>query len=295
MDYLVKAFGFDGQVRAYAAVTTATVGEAERRHHTWPTASAALGRTLTAALLLGATLKSEENLTVKIEGNGPLGVILADANAKGEVRGYVTNPQTHLDLTASGKLDVGGAVGSEGMLTVTKDLGMRDYFSGQVPLVSGEIGDDFTYYLVKSEQIPSSVGVGVLVAPDNSIQAAGGFMIQLMPGTSEETIAEIEAHLKTIIPVSQMIRQGMTPEDMLAEVLGKNTVNILEKMPVQFKCRCSKEKITGALVSLGNDEIEDIIATDGKAEAQCHFCNEIYQFSLEELETMRDSVKHSNN
>lgn len=289
-DYLVKALGFDGQVRAYAVVTTDTVGEAERRHHTWPTASAALGRTLTAGLLLGGTLKGEENLTIKIEGNGPLGAILVDANAKGEVRGYVMNPQTHLNLTEHGKLDVSGAVGSEGMLTVTKDLGMRDYFSGQVPLASGEIGEDFTYYLVKSEQIPSSVGLGVLVAPDNSIQAAGGFMLQLMPGVSEETITEIEEHLKTITPISQMIQKGMTPEDMLTDILGKGNVTLLENMPVQFKCRCTKERISSAIISLGKEEMDDIIQTDGKAEAQCHFCNETYFFTQEELEAMRDSM-----
>lgn len=286
-DYLVKALGYNGQVRAYAAATTETVGEAQRRHITWPTASAALGRTLTAGLLLGTMLKGDEKITIKIEGGGPLGAILVDANANGEVRGYVTNPQTHLDLTKLGKLDVAGAVGCDGLLTVAKDIGMRENFTGQVPLISGEIGEDFTYYLTTSEQIPSSVGLGVLVAPDNSILASGGFMLQMLPDASEETITEIETHLKTLTPVSTMIQQGLTPEQILEQVLGKDHVQILEKMPVQFKCQCSKDRIASALVSLGKNELEDIIATDGQAEAQCHFCNEKYQFSKEELEKLK--------
>ena len=240
-DYLVKALGYNGQVRAYAVSTTETVGEAQRRHYTWPTASAALGRTMTAGVMLGAMLKGEEKLTIKIEGGGPIGVILVDSNAKGEVRGYVTNPQTHVDLNEQGKLDVRGVVGTNGMLTVVKDIGLRDYFTGQTPIVSGEIGDDFTYYLVTSEQVPSSVGVGVLVNPDNSIKAAGGFILQLMPGTDEETIIAIEERLKNLTPISKMIEAGMTPEDILEELLGQGNVKILEKMPVSFVCQCSKE------------------------------------------------------
>lgn len=290
-DYLVKALAYNGQVRAYGALTTETVGEAQRRHYTWPTASAALGRTMTAGLLLGAMLKGEERLTIKIDGKGPLGVILVDANAKGEVRGYVTNPQTHLDLNAKGKLDVSGAVGSEGTLSVVKDMGMRDYFTGQVPLVSGEIGEDFTYYLVTSEQVPSSVGLGVLVNPDNSIQASGGFMIQIMPGAVEETIADIEDRLNKIVPVSQMIEQGLSPEEMLAQILDSENLQILEKLPVSFQCSCSKERVSGALVSLGREEIQDMIETDGQAEAQCHFCNDKYLFSREELEELQDQAK----
>lgn len=290
-DYLVKALGYNGQVRAYAVSTTETVGEVQSRHCTWPTASAALGRTMTAGLMLGAMLKGDEKLTIKIEGGGPLGVILVDGNAKGEVRGYVTNPQTHLELNELGKLDVSGAVGSDGLLTVVKDIGMRDYFTGQVPLVSGEIGEDFTYYMAKSEQVPSSVGLGVLVNPDNSIQASGGFMIQMLPGAEDETIAEIEERLKTIVPVSKMIQEGLTPEEILFQILGENHVQILDKMPVQFKCQCSRERICDALVSLGKKEIEEIMETEGQAEAQCHFCNERYHFSKEELEEIRDEAK----
>ncbi|MFF2855937.1 Hsp33 family molecular chaperone HslO [Peribacillus sp. NPDC058002] len=290
-DYLIKALGYEGQVRAYAVSTTDTVGEAQRRHYTWPTASAALGRAMTAGVMMGGMLKGEEKLTIKIEGGGPIGSILVDSNAKGEVRGYVTHPQTHFDLNEQGKLDVRKAVGTDGLLTVVKDIGLRDYFSGQVPIVSGELGEDFTYYFVTSEQVPSSVGVGVLVNPDNSILAAGGFIIQLMPGTPEDTISKIENRLSTITPVSKMIQSGMTPEEILTEILGEGNVNILEKMDVQFSCQCSKERIANALISLGQAEIRDIIDTDGQAEAHCHFCNQTYQFSKEELEELEAETK----
>ncbi|SIS12724.1 molecular chaperone Hsp33 [Peribacillus simplex] len=290
-DYLIKALGYEGQVRAYAVSTTDTVGEAQRRHYTWPTASAALGRAMTAGVMMGGMLKGEEKLTIKIEGGGPIGSILVDSNAKGEVRGYVTHPQTHFDLNEQGKLDVRKAVGTDGLLTVIKDIGLRDYFSGQVPLVSGELGEDFTYYFVTSEQVPSSVGVGVLVNPDNSILAAGGFIIQLMPGTSEDTISKIENRLSTITPVSKMIQSGMTPEEILTEILGEGNVDILEKMDVQFSCQCSRERIANALISLGQAEIRDIIETEGQAEAHCHFCNQTYQFSKEELEELEAEAK----
>ncbi|WP_042353243.1 Hsp33 family molecular chaperone HslO [Bacillus massiliigorillae] len=290
-DYLVKALGFNGQVRAYAVSTTEAVAEAQRRHYTWPTASAALGRTMTAGVMLGAMLKGDNTLTIKIEGGGPIGTILVDSNAKGEVRGYVTNPQTHFDLNEHGKLDVRRAVGTDGMLSIVKDLGLKDYFTGQTPIVSGEIGDDFTYYLVTSEQVPSSVGVGVLVNPDNSIQAAGGFILQLLPGTEEETIVAIEERLKTIQPISKMIQSGLTPEDILEELLGKGNVQILEKMPVTFQCQCSKERIENALISLGKQEIRNIIDEEGQAEANCHFCNEKYHFSKEELEQLEKDAK----
>src|SRR4051794_33168064 len=257
-DYLVKALAYDGNIRAYAVRTTATISEAQRRHQTWRTASAALGRTLTAGVMMGAMLKGEDKLTIKINGGGPLGPIVVDSNAKGEVRGYVTNPEVDFESNEHGKLDVRRAVGTDGILAVVKDTGLRDFFSGQVPLVSGELGEDFTYYFVTSEQVPSSVGVGVLVNPDNSILAAGGFIIQLMPGTSEDTISKIEKRLSTITPVSKMIQNGMTPEEILTEILGEGNVNILEKMDVQFSCQCSRERIATALISLGQAEIRDI-------------------------------------
>jgi molecular chaperone Hsp33 len=262
------------------------VAEAQRRHQTWPTASAALGRALTAGVMMGAMLKGDETLTIKIDGGGPIGTILIDSNAKGEVRGYVTNPHVHFELNEHGKLDVARAVGKNGMLTVVKDLGLRDFFTGQVPIISGELGDDFTYYFASSEQIPSSVGVGVLVNPDHTIRAAGGFIIQLMPGTEERTIARLEERLKQIPPVSRMIENGLTPEQILEQILGGG-VRVLETMPVSFVCRCSRERIADALISLGPGEIQDIIDKEGQAEASCHFCNETYHFAKEELEQLK--------
>ena len=289
MDYLIKAIAYDGKVRAYAARTTDMVNEAQRRHDTWPTASAAIGRTMTASLMLGAMLKGEDKLTVKREGGGPIGAIVADAIAKGEVRAYVSNPHVHFDLTEQGKLDVRRAVGTDGTLSVVKDLGLRDYFTGQVEIVSGELGDDFTYYLVSSEQVPSSVGVGVLVNPDNTILAAGGFIIQLLPGTDEETISTIEKQLSQIEPISKLIQKGLTPEEILEEVLGQKP-DVLETMPVKFHCSCSKDRFETAILGLGKKEIQDMIEEDGKAEAVCHFCNEKYLFTKEELEELRDET-----
>ncbi len=293
-DYLVKALAYNGQIRAYAVRSTETVNEAQRRHYTWPTASAALGRAMSAAVMMGSMLKGEEKLTVKIEGDGPLGVILVDTNAKGEVRGYVANPHVHVDLNKEGKLDVRKAVGTSGFLSVVKDMGRGDFFTGQVPLVSGELGEDFTYYFASSEQIPSSVGVGVLVNPDNTIRAAGGFIIQVMPGATDETITAIENRLKKLPPISQLIEQGMTPEELLYELLGKDNVKILDTLPVRFHCTCSKERFARALVSLGADDLQDMIEKEGKAETQCHFCNEKYLFSREELEQLRQQAIKGN-
>ena len=290
-DYLVRGIGFNGNVRAFAARTTETVGEAQRRHQTWPTTTAAIGRSMTAAVMMGAMLKGEDKLTVKIEGNGPIGPMVIDANAKGEVRGFVTNPQVHFELNAVGKLDVRRAVGTEGFITIVKDLGLREMFTGQTPIVSGEIAEDFTYYFASSEQVPSSVGLGVLVNPDNSVLAAGGFIIQLMPGCDEETISAIEKQLETIEPVSKMIEKGLTPEEILEAVLGKDNVKILDSMPVEFNCPCSKERFGAAIMSLGVQEIQEMIDEDGGAEAQCHFCLEKYQFDQQQLEDLIDEIK----
>ncbi|WP_046173324.1 Hsp33 family molecular chaperone HslO [Domibacillus indicus] len=289
-DYLVKALAFNGQVRAYAADTTKTVGEAQRRHGAWPTASAALGRSMTAGVMMGAMMKGNEKITLKIEGNGEAGPILVDSDANGNVRGYITRPQTHFDLNDQGKLDVRRAVGTEGMLTVVKDLGLRENFSGQTPIVSGELGEDFTYYFAVSEQVPSSVGVGVLVNPDNSILAAGGFIIQLLPNTDDATITLLEERITTMEPISKLIERGLKPEEVLTYILGEGNVKFLETMPVQFNCQCSKERFGNAIISLGRQEIQEMIDEDHGAEAQCHFCNEKYQFSEEELEQLKQEA-----
>ena len=290
-DYLVRAVAFNGQVRAFATKTTETVGEAQRRHNTWPVVSAALGRSMTAAVMMGAMLKGNDKITVKIEGNGPIGPMVIDTDAKGDVRGFVTNPHVHFDLNEHGKLDVRAGVGTEGTLTIVKDLGLRDMFSGQTPIVSGEIAEDFTYYFATSEQVPSSVGLGVLVNPDNTILAAGGFIIQLMPGCEEETIDEIEKRLGSIEPVSKMIEKGYTPEQILDAVLGEGNVQILSSMPVQFQCQCSKERFGAAIIGLGVQEIKEMIEEDGQAEAQCHFCLEKYNFNKEELQGFINEIQ----
>lgn len=289
-DYLIKALAYDGQLRAMAVRTTEMVAEAQRRHDTWPTASAALGRTMTAATMLACQLKGDDKLTVTVEGGGPIGVIIVDANAKGETRGYVTNPHVDFELNDKGKLDVARAVGTKGQLSVVKDMGLKENFVGRIPLVSGEIGDDFTYYLAKSEQIPSAVGVGVLVNPDKSIKASGGFLIQVMPGASDDIIDKLEKRLKEIPQVSKMVDQGLSPEDMLEVIFGSGVVKVIDRQPVTFKCTCSREKIENGLAGLGKEELKAMIEEDKGAEATCRFCNQTYRFTEEELRALYDSL-----
>ncbi|MDF9530756.1 redox-regulated molecular chaperone HslO [Bacillus thuringiensis] len=289
-DYLVKALAFDGEVRAYSVRTTNTVSEAQRRHDTWRTASAALGRSLTAGTMMGAMLKGDQKLTIKVEGNGPIGPILVDAHANGDVRGYVTNPHVDFEGTEQGKLRVYQAVGTEGFVTVIKDIGMREPFIGQSPIVSGELGEDFTYYFAVSEQTPSSVGVGVLVNGDDSVLAAGGFILQIMPGAQEETISFIEDRLKKIPPVSTLIEQGLSPEELLYAVLGEDKVKVLETMDVQFNCTCSRERIESVLISLGKTELEQIREEEEETEVHCHFCNERYKFSKEDITNLIENL-----
>ncbi|MBV6681804.1 redox-regulated molecular chaperone HslO [Bacillus thuringiensis] len=290
-DYLVKALAFDGEVRAYSVRTTNTVSEAQRRHDTWRTASAALGRSLTAGTMMGAMLKGDQKLTIKVEGNGPIGPILVDAHANGDVRGYVTNPHVDFEGTEQGKLRVYQAVGTEGFVTVIKDIGMREPFIGQSPIVSGELGEDFTYYFAVSEQTPSSVGVGVLVNGDDSVLAAGGFILQIMPGAQEETISFIEDRLQKIPPVSTLIERGLSPEELLYAVLGEDKVKVLETMDVQFNCTCSRERIESVLISLGKTELEQIREEEEEeTEVHCHFCNERYKFSKEDITNLIENL-----
>ena len=289
-DYLVKALAYGGYVRAYAVCATDVVAEAQRRHDTWNTATAALGRAIVGSLLLGSTLKGEDKLTVKIQGNGPAGLIMVDANGSGEVKGYIQNPKISLPLNAQGKLDVRGAVGTEGIFTVIKDLGLKEPFSGQTPIVSGELGEDFTYYLAASEQVPSAVGLSVLVDTDDSVRSAGGFMLQIMPGASEEMIAKIENRLQELPKVSTLLDQGKTPEDILDTIFAGESVMILEEMPVEFKCDCSKEKFASAILTLGSKEIQDMIDEDHGAEAVCSFCGNKYFFDEQELTEIKEEI-----
>lgn len=289
-DYLVKALAYEGFVRAYAVNATETIAEAQQRHDTWNTSSAALGRTMIGALMLGATLKGEDKMTVKVEGNGPAGAIVVDSNGKGEVKGYIKNPHISLPLNEIGKIDVRGAVGTEGMFTVIKDLGLKEPFSGQTPIVSGEIGEDFTYYLAVSEQIPSAVGVSVLVDTDDSIKTAGGFMIQIMPGASEEIIDKIEERLKETARISSLLDEGQTPEEILQTLLATDDIEFLENMPVQFKCDCSKEKFASAIITLGAEQIQELIDQDHGAEAVCAFCNNKYDYSEADLYELKQEI-----
>ncbi|MFD1362559.1 Hsp33 family molecular chaperone HslO [Lentibacillus salinarum] len=289
-DYLVKATVYNGKVRAYAISSTNTVEEARRRQDTWATASAALGRTITVSAMMGAMLKGEDSLTVKVEGDGPIGAVIADSDATGDVRGYVTNPHVDFDLNAQGKLDVARAVGTEGNLSVVKDLGLKEHFTGQVPIVSGEIGEDFTYYFANSEQIPSAVGAGVLVNPDHSILASGGFVVQVMPDAEEDDIKHLEQKIESFPPISTLIRQGNSPEQILERLFGDDDVTIHGRLPVRFQCKCSRERVEQAITGLGHDEIQNMIDEDHGAEATCHFCNEVYHLSEHELEELKQSA-----
>lgn len=286
-DYLIKATAFENKVRAYAITSTHTVYEAQERLDTWATTTAALGRTLTITAMMGAMLKGDDTITVKVEGGGPVGAIVTDGNAKGEVRGYAVNPHVDFDLNEKGKLDVSRAVGTDGTLSVVKDLGLKDYFTGQVPIVSGEISEDFTYYFANSEQVPSAVGAGVLVNPDHTVLAAGGFIVQVMPGIEEDMVNRLEEQIQAFPPISMLIQEGKTPEEILERLFAGEDFKIHEKIPVHFQCNCSKERFRRAIQGLGNEEIQNMIDEDHGAEAVCHFCNEKYQFTEEELKALK--------
>lgn len=289
-DYLIKALAFEGQIRAYAVRATDTVGAAQKKHETWSASSAALGRTMVASLLLGATVKGEDKLTVKVQGDGPGGAIVVDSDGNGNVKGYIQNPKVSLPLNGKGKIDVRGAVGAKGILSVTKDLGLKEPFTGQVPLVSGELGEDFAYYMANSEQVPSAVGLSVLVDTDETIKASGGFMIQVMPGATDETLIEVEKRISGIPLVSKLIDKGETPEQILERLLGSENIKILDKLPVQFKCDCSKEKFASAIITLGVKEIDAMIEEDHGAEAVCHFCGNKYYYTEKELEDLKQEI-----
>ena len=279
-DTLVKAMA--GDFRIYAARTTHLVGEAVRRHDCLPVAAAALGRTMTGALLLAANLKNEEALTVKFAGAGPLGTIVADAVPEGFVRGYVEHPHVNLPLNAKGKLDVGAGVGA-GLLTVTRFTGLKEPVAGSSEIVTGEIAEDLMQYLYDSEQTPSSVALGVLVAPDLSVLAAGGFFVQPLPGASEEALVRLEENLAALPAVSDMVHQGMTAHGIAEHVMqGLGKMQVLAETDLAFRCSCSKERVESMLLSLGHDDLASLVA-DGKAEVCCHFCGEKYAFTREDL------------
>ena len=289
-DSLLKVLAFNDEVKAVAMVATDAIAEAQRRHDTWSSATAALGRTIIGTQLLASSLKDDERITVQVNGDGPGGKIMADANGRGEMRGYITNPHVSLELNDKGKLDVRGVVGTNGTITVIKDLNMREPFSGQVPIVDGELGMDFTYYLAVSEQINGAVGVSVLVNPDETVRAAGGFMIQLLPGASEATISEIERRISEVPMVSKLIDQQEQPRDILNRLLGEENIRVLEEMPVKFHCGCTRERFSAGLMSIGVDDLQHLIDEDHAAEVVCHFCGEKYHFDEAELQGLIDEI-----
>ena len=290
-DSLLKVLAFNDEVKAVAMVATDAIAESQRRHDTWSSATAALGRTIIGTQLLASSLKGDERITVQVNGDGPGGKIMADANGRGEMRGYITNPHVSLELNDKGKLDVRGVVGTNGTITVIKDLNMREPFSGQVPIVDGELGMDFTYYLAVSEQINGAVGVSVLVNPDETVRAAGGFMIQLLPGASEATISEIERRINEIPMVSKLIDQQEQPRDILNRLLGEENIRVLEEMPVKFHCGCTRERFSAGLMSIGGDDLQHLIDEDHGAEVVSHFCGEKYYFDEAELQSLIDEIK----
>lgn len=289
-DILVKAI--TKGVRVYAAVTTDLVNEAIKRHDCYPVAAAALGRTMTGALLMAANLKNKEAITINIRGNGPLANITADAVPEGYVRGYVANPHVELPLNAQGKLDVGGGVG-QGLVTVTRFTGLREPMRGSSEIVSGEIAEDLTNYLYVSEQTPSSIGLGVLVDTDYTAKAAGGFMIQPMPDADEEIITKLEENLKNLRPVTTMIAECKGPKEIIEEIMTGFQMEFLTTTELGFKCQCSKERLEDVLLNLNRDDMLSLIE-DGQAEVCCQFCGAKYNFTKAELEhllKLADSVK----
>ena len=285
-DYMVKATAANGYIRAFAATTRDLVEEAKDDHNTSPVATAALGRMLTAAAMMGSMMKGEKDLlTLKIEGDGPLGGVIVTANNHGEVKGYPFNSTVLIPANAKGKLDVAEAIGV-GLMSVIMDTGMKEPYVGQVALLSGEIAEDLTYYYATSEQTPSSVGLGVLLNKDNTIKASGGFIIQLMPGCPDEVIDKLEEKINGLSPVTTMLSEGMSPNDILKHILGDMELEFTESLDLSFKCNCNKDRIEKALISVGEKELKEMIDDGKPIEVKCHFCNKAYEFKVNELEDM---------
>ena len=283
-DYIVRAISTDGLVQAAAICSRGITERARQIHHTSPVATAALGRALAGASMMGNALKGQgASLTLQIKGGGPLGTVLAVSDAQGNVRGYVANPQADLPLRDDGKLDVGGAVGAEGTITVIKDLHMKEPYVGTIDLLGGEIAEDVAGYFVESEQIPTACALGVLVDRDQSVKAAGGYLIQLMPGAGEDVIAKVEGGIMAAGPVSALLDKNDDPEQLLRDVMSDFDLKILETCPVSYKCYCSRERVERALISLGRNELEQMLAEQGGCQLTCQFCDAVYDFSAEDL------------
>ncbi len=292
MDQLVRAITAGGAVKAVAVTTRELTERARNIQKSLPAATAALGRTLAAASMMGSALKEDAaSLTLQIKGGGPLGTILAVSDPQGCVRGYVQNPQVDLPLRPDGKLDVGGAVGSGGTLTVIRDLGMGEPYTGSVELLSGEIAEDLAAYFAESEQVPTACALGVLVDRDQSVRAAGGYLIQLLPGAGEDVIGRVEGGVLAAGPVTALLDKDPDPAALLRTVLSDFDVEILETSPISYRCYCSRDRVERALISMGVEELEDLLAQQGGCELGCQFCDKVYRNSAEELRSLIDRLK----
>ena len=289
-DYIVRATAGNGQIRAFAATTQNLVEEARQRHNTSPVATAALGRHLTAGTMMGSMMKNDSDvLTIQIKGDGPIGGLTVTADVNGNVKGYVENPDVILP-PKNGKLDVGGAIGI-GLLNIIKDMGLKEPYVGQTILVTSEIAEDLTYYFANSEQVPSSVGLGVLMNKDNTVRCAGGFIVQVMPFVTDEVVTKLEKNIKKISSVTSMLDDGCTPEQMLEQVLDDLDMVVTDTLPAAFKCNCSHERIEKAIISIGKKDIQEMIDEGKEVEVKCHFCNTAYTFSVDELKEILKQAK----
>lgn len=289
-DYIVRATAANAQIRAFACVTKETVEAARQAHNTSPVVTAALGRLLTGGVMMGSMLKGDKDLlTLQIHAGGPMKGMTVTADSKGNVKGYAIEPQVMLPPNAKGKLDVGGAVGI-GFMNVIKDMGLKEPYVGQTVLQTGEIGDDLTYYFATSEQVPSSVGLGVLMEKDNTVKQAGGFIIQLMPFAEEEIICKLEENLTKVDSVTALLDAGNSPEQIMEILLGDLEVEFTDKMPCRFHCNCGKDRISKALISVGKEELQSMIDDGKPIEVNCHFCNTFYEFSVEELKELKSKA-----
>lgn len=290
-DYLINMISEDGYVNAIAITSKNTVERARRIHKTLPLATAALGRTLSAASMMGSALKKKDaSVTIQIKGGGPLGTITAVADSIGNVRGYLQNPAVELPLKPNGKLDVGGGVGTGGRLTVIKDMRMKEPFIGHVPIVNGEIAEDISAYLLKSEQIPSACTLGVLVDRDQAVRASGGYIIQLMPGADDATAEKLENSVERCGAISALLDSGLTIEDIMDKVLDGFNPRLIDKHEISYRCECNRDRVKRALLSLGREELEDML-NDGSAEVTCQFCDKVYIFTPDDLCNLLNSIK----
>lgn len=285
-DYIVRATAANHQIRAFAISSTNTIEEARQRHNTSPIATVALGRLMSAGAMMGTMMKGDDDIiTIQIKGDGPIGGLTVTADAKANVKGYVNHPEVMLPLNSAGQLDVEKALGI-GVLSVIKDIGLKEPYVGDTILVTSDVTQDITYYFATSEQVPTSVGLSVIMSKDNTVKSAGGFIIQLLPDASEEIISALEKKIKEVKNVTTMLEHGYTPEQMLEELLGEFGLDILDKIPTQFYCNCSKERMSRALISIGRKELSSLIEEGRTIEVNCHFCGSHYNFDVEELKDL---------